>query len=83
MRIIDADQAKEIAEVSLGDIFLQTAVKLLLDKTPTIDAVPVVRCKDCKHYEWNPFDGCDVCIHLGRYVHAAFSCIDGERKNNE
>lgn len=47
MRIIDADRAKEIAEVSLGDIFLQTALKLLIDKVPTIDAVEVV------HGEWN------------------------------
>ena len=22
-----------------------------IDQAPTIDAVPVVRCKDCKHYE--------------------------------
>ena len=51
MRIIDADRAKEIAEVSLGDIFLQTALKLLIDKVPTIDTVPVVRCKDCRYYD--------------------------------
>jgi hypothetical protein len=25
------------------------------DKAPTIDAVPVVRCKNCKH--WEPTDG--------------------------
>jgi hypothetical protein len=26
-----------------------------IDKAPTIDAVPVVRCKNCKH--WEPTDG--------------------------
>ena len=50
MRIIDADQAKEIAEVSIGDIFLQTAVKLLIDKVPTIDTVEVV------HGEWSTIE---------------------------
>ena len=25
--------------------------KLTLDAMPTVDAVPVVRCKDCKHYD--------------------------------
>ena len=25
-------------------------VRLLIDKVPTVDAVPVIRCKDCKHY---------------------------------
>ena len=63
MRIIDADQAKELAEICVGDIFLQTAVKVLLDKTPTVDAVPVVHGRYVRviddditdHYE------CSVC----------------------
>ena len=25
-------------------------IKLTLDKMPTVDAVPVVRCKECKHF---------------------------------
>ena len=47
MRIIDADRAKEIAEVSFGDIFLQTAIKLLLDNTPTADSV------EAMHGHWS------------------------------
>lgn len=27
-------------------------VKAELEEAPTIDAVPVVRCKDCKHYQF-------------------------------
>ncbi len=30
---------------------INDAVKSI-DSAPTVDAVPVVRCKDCKHYEW-------------------------------
>ena len=31
---------------SVGLILAET-----VDKAPTIDAVPVVRCRECKHYE--------------------------------
>lgn len=79
MRIIDADRAKEIAEVSLGDIFLQTALKLLIDKVPTLDAVPVVRCKDCKYS-----DGCNgefgLCNRFRKVINPNGYCSYGERK---
>lgn len=80
MRIIDADRAKEIAEVSLGDIFLQTALKLLIDKVPTIDAVPVVRCKDCKHLE-EKWQSCEY-DDSGNIRQPDDFCSYGERKDN-
>jgi hypothetical protein len=76
MRIIDADRAKEIAEVSLGDIFLQTALKLLIDKVPTIDAEPVVRCKDCRYYD----DSGDYCCIWCGVRHQEHFCGEGEMK---
>lgn len=42
--------------------------------------VEVVRCKNCKHFEQNPFDGCEVCTHISGYVRPDFGCVDGERK---
>ena len=39
MRLIDADKARETAAIDL--------VVHHLDRQPTIDAVPVVRCRDC------------------------------------
>ena len=33
----------------------------LIDEMPTVDAVQVVRCKDCKHYE--NVCGCYYCFH--------------------
>lgn len=55
MRLIDADQASSIENLDqysdlaavLGDV--QT-VRDILSDAPTIDAVPVVRCRECKHY---------------------------------
>ena len=29
---------------------VQAALKSMIDNAPTVDAVEVVRCKDCKHY---------------------------------
>lgn len=54
MRLIDADQASSIENLdqysdlaaALGDV--QT-VRDILSDAPTIDAVPVVRCRECKH----------------------------------
>ena len=43
MRLIDADRLNLLLGISDRDIY----AKYMLDKMPTIDAVPVVRCKDC------------------------------------
>lgn len=51
MRLIDADRARETAALDL--------VVHHLDRQPTIDAVPVVRCKDCKH-QGDPM-ACPMC----------------------
>lgn len=47
MRPIDADALKEaFYERGLG----YQAIDELINEAPTIDAVPVARCKDCKHH---------------------------------
>lgn len=60
MRAIDADalaknmQAITVTEVTKkGFRHLNRSVVLLTDvyKAPTIDAVPVVRCRECKHWK--------------------------------
>lgn len=57
MRLIDADMADVVIIYDKGNELTQVSAireyierqKAFLDKFPTIDAVPVVRCKDCKH----------------------------------
>ena len=57
MRLIDADMADVVIIYDKGNELMQVYAvreytkrqKAFLDKFPTIDAVPVVRCKDCKH----------------------------------
>jgi hypothetical protein len=41
-----------------------------------------VTCKDCKHYIYDDFDGCCVCMQLSKYVKPDFWCAYGERKDN-
>ena len=57
MRLIDADMAdvviiydksNELTQVSAIREYIKRQ-KAFLDKFPTIDAVPVVRCRECKH----------------------------------
>lgn len=62
MRLIDADALKAVFEekssVAVCGVELCKAIISRIDEAPTIDAVPVVRCCDCKH--WDGVDTCDV-----------------------
>ena len=56
MRLIDADEFDVISykeTVGYADCFDSGALYALelIDAAPEIDAVEVVRCKDCKHYK--------------------------------
>ena len=63
-RLIDADMADVIIIYDKGNELMQVSAireyierqREFLDKFPTIDAVPVVRCRECKHR------GTDDCI---------------------
>ena len=47
-RLIDAYSAKEALEYTLvGDA--ASMAERVIDSQPTVDAVPVVRCRECKH----------------------------------
>lgn len=58
MRLIDADTVKDILNNDAYGMITKDGVELgisleealsVVDDCPTIDAVEVVRCKDCKH----------------------------------
>ena len=56
-------------------------VCMMLIKAPTVDAVEVVRCRDCINYNTdNCCDGYGWCENLGIGVHDNFFCKIGERK---
>ena len=89
--MIDADEAYNVLT---GNYHHRTetqheALKEALSKVPTVDAVEVVRCKDCRYYEaenhncldemgyariWNEDDYCS----FAERIEDAF-CSEGER----
>lgn len=80
MRLIDADPLIKIA--SEYDDFMVDGHDIL--DAPTIDAVPVVRCKDCKF--WNRDDpagnGCECHCNGGWWLPEDY-CSCGERRDSD
>lgn len=75
MRLIDVDK--------IPGAFMIAAIT----EAPTVDAVPVIRCKDCKYYIG---DGCDECVLMSaksiiaginkKRWYSDFYCAWAERK---
>lgn len=98
MRLVDADailKADENSDKALvlgSGKSLEIAYALLKKKVedaPTVDAVVVVRCKDCKHKGWvqepchgKSVDYCKIWDCTLRNLEATF-CSYGERKDGE
>lgn len=97
MRLIDADELKQRIAFRMWDvdddcphdeatirISEDWAIDALVDKQPTVEAVPVVRCKDCKYYT---FGECNFWNHRGEstrpLVYEDDFCSRGERKDDE
>lgn len=96
MRLIDADElkGKAFADPDDGEYFVYCQD---IDEAPTVDAVPVIRCRDCKH--WHEDIGwCDIHSHFqysdGEFCHpwessdwkmfpADYFCADGKRRGVE
>ena len=58
MRLIDAYSAKEALEYALvGDV--ASLAQHVIDSQPTVDAVPVVRCRECARCV--PYKGVPIC----------------------
>ena len=55
------------------------------DNAPTIDAEPIVRCKDCMNWDrsWKPQTGSDgdrYCIMIDQVTGPCFYCADAEKE---
>ena len=87
MRLIDADRALEIvrdqAIAHPNAYYLTTYATLTLREAPTIDAVPVVRCRECvgRPFWEKDHNGVSVCLLSGLYARSEDDyCPYGERK---
>ena len=91
MRLIDADAMKRVYQEVLCShvacidcsFFMDDKYcrfETMLSEAPTINAIPVVRCKDCKYHEDEEI-GMVYCPNaLGGWVAENWFCADGERK---
>ena len=91
MRLIDADRAMEIVRdqgiAHPNAYHLTNYATLILREAPTVDAVEVVRCRDCKNAWIHPC-GYVYCHRDGRNAYEmTFSldsfCSYGERKDGD
>lgn len=95
-RYIDADALIDDIKNNLWDwdtvdgIKAQTVLRQTITdigNAPTVDAVPVVRCKDCKFSNWytggdgRPYNYCTE-LERGGFEEADY-CSFGERKDDE
>lgn len=83
-RLIDAKALSEAVNGIGKDIKRPRAVELaclvLIADAPTIDAVEVVRCKDCR---WRNTKGCPYKNFKAAERDDDDFCSDGERKDND
>ena len=81
-RLIDADAL--IKEANSDGAYGYVDAKQIAD-APTVDAAPVVRCKDCKHYEIHKPKVLENCERNGYIIPMKPDdfCSYGERKDGD
>ena len=90
MQLIDLDSEYIQETIYRRGFKTRQDIEEWLNSAPTIDAVPVVRCKDCKHHYWEqePCHGksvhyCELPHMRDIEVFKEFFCYYGERKDGD
>lgn len=81
MRLIDADKFEVYSYTLISPDFEEGVWSVLdkIDAAPTVDAVEVVRCKNCKYsYDISGRWRCSHGICCGRVVPPDFYCAEGK-----
>ena len=79
-RLIETANNNVGFECDAGIVFEEIAtdrIKTWLDEVQTVDAVPVIRCKDCVRYK---IFGDSYCPWIEQTVEEDFFCADGKRE---
>ena len=80
MRLIDLDSDHIQETIYRRGFKTRQDIEEWLNFAPIIDAVPVVRCKDCKYHEDEEI-GMVYCPNaFGGWVRENWFCADGKRK---
>ena len=80
-RLIDANAL--IVEYDRVHIGPAGGARKLMEDAPTVDAVEVVRCEDCKRWKYDAKKLCGFCNALICYRPNYFWCMYGERRAEE
>ena len=84
MRLIDADRAMEIVRdqgiAHPNAYHLTNYATLILREAPTVDAVEMVRCWECKYHEDTNVTGFKHCCLIDKTVRYNDFCSYGKRK---
>ena len=92
MRLIDADALHNYmrarkkwvvkSDGKHNEGYTYDQVHFGIDAQPTVDAVPVIRCKGCKHSLHNQFTGALFCwlYNIAREVESDGYCYKAERR---
>lgn len=87
MKLIDRNALK--SKIHYTDDFYETPFVEWDDiaEQPTVDAVPVIRCRECEHGEYDDAIEDEYCYHCRydgfSYNKADHFCSDGERKGGD
>ena len=79
MRLIDAHKLLDDIEMNKDTVDIVDIVESII-MSPTVDAVPVIRCKDCRYW-YQDFDGkCIASTPYGTDTDEDDFCSRAERK---
>lgn len=85
-RYIDADKLKQAIEEkqrgAYGDYYPNYLLQMV-DDQPTVNAIQVVRCKDCNHGKYDPKRDAVYCCLYREYGRKTYFCQNGIEKLRE
>ena len=77
------DEFRSLCGPQTGDGWDNMGVRNLIMRQKAVDAVPVVRCRECKEYEQCAEGECGTCNLIGGLWEPNEFCSDGERRESE
>lgn len=80
MRLIDADALHDSIDKETYRHTYIEQIHSIIDNAPTIDAVPVVHCKDCEYWTKQSDSLQGRCALSDSYPTGAWYCANGERR---
>ena len=84
MRLIDADILLGYVNKYDTGQPIGKALRAMLEKSPTVDAVPVIRCKDCIRWRKSNFDTTVMVCDWDRYENTENDyCSWAKRKDDD